>query len=327
MKVAIFTETYLPYINGVVTHISILKEGLEKMGHEVLIVTADPDTHRHYVKDDVLHCPAHESKRLYGYGLALPLSQRRLKLVKQFRPDIIHIHQEFGVGFSGILIAKILHVPIVYTMHTMYDEYLYYIAPQKLLPLVRRIAHSYSRMIARSASAITGPSAKIQEYFTEVGVEKHVNVIPNPVELDMFNPDNITAEQRAEIRRKHNIPDHKMIACFVGRLGKEKSVDLLFDYWAEEIKPEDDIHLIIIGDGPSRPELEQQAKDLGIDKMITFTGAIMHNEMPPTTLSAIFTSPLHFPIPVQFRCLRAWHQVYLCFSATISLTRIRLETA
>ena len=50
MKIALFTETYLPYINGVVTHVKILKEGLEKLGHKVLVVTADPHTHRYYVK-------------------------------------------------------------------------------------------------------------------------------------------------------------------------------------------------------------------------------------------------------------------------------------
>ncbi|MDD6236104.1 MAG: glycosyltransferase, partial [Clostridiales bacterium] len=124
MKIALFTETYLPYINGVVTHVKILKEGLEKLGHKVLVVTADPHTHRYYVKDNVLHCPAKSFKRFYDYGLASPVSTRRLMYLKEFDPDIIHIHNEFGVGFSGAMIAKILKKPLVYTLHTMYDEYL-----------------------------------------------------------------------------------------------------------------------------------------------------------------------------------------------------------
>ena len=160
MKIAIFAETYLPYINGVVTHIKILKEGLEQLGHTVLIVTADPDTKHHYLKDNVLHCPAHRSQRLYGYGLASPVSRRRLKFVEDFDPDIIHIHQEFGIGLSGIMIAKLLKKPLVYTLHTMYDEYLYYVAPRALLPVVKKISHRYSRAIANSAHAITGPSKK-----------------------------------------------------------------------------------------------------------------------------------------------------------------------
>ena len=63
MKIALFTETYLPHINGVVTHVKSLKDGLEQLGHEVLVVTADADAHRHYIADGVLHCPAHTSER------------------------------------------------------------------------------------------------------------------------------------------------------------------------------------------------------------------------------------------------------------------------
>lgn len=72
MKIALFTETYLPYINGVVTHVKSLKEGLEHFGHEVLIVTAVTDAHHHYISDGILHCPAKSFKRFYDYGLANP---------------------------------------------------------------------------------------------------------------------------------------------------------------------------------------------------------------------------------------------------------------
>lgn len=280
MKIAIFTETYLPYINGVVTHIKILKEGLEQLGHTVLIVTADPDAKRHYLKDDVLHCPAHRSQRLYGYGLASPLSRRRLKYIEEFDPDVIHIHQEFGIGLSGIMIAKLLKKPLVYTLHTMYDEYLYYVAPRALLPVVKKISHRYSRAIANSAHAITGPSKKCQEYLQNVGVTKMVNVVPNAVELDQFNPDNISQQVKDDLRNRYHISHDDTICCFVGRLGREKSVDILLDYWAKTIVPEDKLHLIIIGDGPCIDELKDQATRLNLNDMVTFTGKILHEDLP-----------------------------------------------
>ena len=124
MRIALFTETYLPYISGVVTHIKLLKEGLEKLGHQVLVVTADAQARHHYVKDGVLYCPAKTIKRIYNSGLAAPYSHRRVKLIRDFHPDIIHIHTEFGVGLSALHIAKALRVPVVYTLHTMYDEYI-----------------------------------------------------------------------------------------------------------------------------------------------------------------------------------------------------------
>ena len=281
MRIALFTETYLPHINGVVTHVKILRDGLLQQGHEVLVVTADYQTRHHYIKDGILHCPAIKSKRFYGYGVASPFSRRRLKLVQDFHPDIIHIHNEFGIGLSGIFAAKQLHVPLVYTLHTMYDDYLYYVAPRHLLRAAKKVSHDYFRLLGNAATELTGPSPNCQEYFQQIGVKKDVNVIPNAVELDDFSPDRISAENKAAFRRRYQIPDDVMIACFVGRLGHEKSVDVLLDYWARTITPEDKIMLCIIGGGPVQEELEQQAKDLGIGSMVVFTGAVPHDQMPP----------------------------------------------
>ena len=281
MRIALFTETYLPHINGVVTHVKILRDGLLQQGHEVLVVTADYQTRHHYIKDGILHCPAIKSKRFYGYGVASPFSRRRLKLVQDFHPDIIHIHNEFGIGLSGIFAAKQLHVPLVYTLHTMYDDYLYYVAPRHLLRAAKKVSHDYFRLLGNAATELTCPSPKCQEYFQQIGVKKDVNVIPNAVELDDFSPDRISAENKAAFRRRYQIPDDVMIACFVGRLGHEKSVDVLLDYWARTITPEDKIMLCIIGGGPVQEELEQQAKDLGIGSMVVFTGAVPHDQMPP----------------------------------------------
>ena len=281
MKIALFTETYLPHINGVVTHVKILKEGLEQLGYQVLVVTADADAQRHYIENGVLHCPAHTSKRFYGYSLAKPISRTRLKFIKEFAPDIIHIHNEFGIGLSGILCAKLLKIPLVYTLHTMYDDYIYYIAPKPLVPTTTRLSHRYTKFLAVQANALTGPSKKCEEYFRLAGVDKDVSVIPNAVELDQFAPKNFDDQVKAELRIKHGIRPDAMVACFVGRLGKEKSVDVLLDYWQQAITPQDNMHLLVIGDGPSRPELERQADDLGIADMVTFTGKVPHEELPP----------------------------------------------
>ena len=285
MRIALFCETYLPMINGVVTHIKILKDGLEQLGHQVLIVTADPHTRRHYLHDNVLHCPALEMKRFYGFGLSSPIDLKRLKIIRDFKPDIIHIHQEFSIGLFGVAASRILKVPLVYTLHTMYDEYIYYIAPKPLTGATKKISHKYIKFVANRAERITGPSKKCEEYLQTAGVSKSVNVIPNPVELDNFSPKNISVQARAEARRqlteKYHVPEDALLACFVGRLGREKSVDVLFDFWAQSITPEDKIHLIIIGEGPVHSELMEQAKKLGISDMITFTGAIAHDQLPP----------------------------------------------
>ena len=281
MRIALFTETYLPHINGVVTHVKILRDGLEQLGHEVLVVTADADAHHHFVEDGVLHCPAHTSKRFYNYSLSLPVSSTRLKFVRDFAPDIIHIHNEFGIGMSGLLCAKILRVPLVYTLHTMYDDYIYYIAPKPLVKAATKVSRRYFKFIAKHSNALTGPSQKCQEYFRLTGLKKDVSVIPNAVEVDQFSPREVPEEVKADLRERCGIRDDSMVACFVGRLGREKSVDVLLDYWKAGVKPEDHIHLVVIGDGPVRPELEEQARALGIEDMVTFTGRVEHEDLPP----------------------------------------------
>ena len=281
MRVALFVETYLPEINGVVTHVKVLKDGLEKLGHEVLVVCADVNAKHHYIKDGILHCPAMLSKRIYNYGLALPISTKRKRLIKEFNPDIIHIHTEFGVGFSGAMIARHLNVPLVYTLHTMYDEYIYYIAPRPFIPLMTKVSHSYFKFLAKRANALTGPSKKVDEYCKSCGVDKNVSVIPNPVELDMFEPSNINPVKKHEFRKKYNISDDTMLACFCGRLGHEKSVDVLIKFWAQTVTPQDNVKLMIIGEGPAKEGLEELADKLGVKDTVIFTGRVEHVDLPP----------------------------------------------
>ena len=158
MKVAIFTETYFPFISGVVTHIKTLKESLEHAGHEVLIVTTSPKAVCHYVKGGVLYCPAIPLKRIYGYGLSNPVNIQRLRIIQDFDPDIIHIHTEFSMGIFAQFAARKLKKPIVYTLHTMYDDYMFYVAPERFQNMVKPAAHVYFRKVANKATEIIGPS-------------------------------------------------------------------------------------------------------------------------------------------------------------------------
>lgn len=279
MKIALFTETYMPCINGVVTHISILKKGLEELGHEVLVVMADTETRRYYIKDGIMHCPAKSIKKLYGYGLAAPYSAKRLQLLKEFAPDIIHVHQEFGVGLSGFLFAKILKVPLIYTLHTMYDEYVFYIAPKRLVKITKKMIHLYAKKLAESADVLVGPSQKVEEFFRSCGVHKKVELIPNTADLDNFRIGILTKEEKDSLKNTLGIRKGDTLGCFVGRLGKEKSVDLLLSYFEKGLKGEP-VSLLIIGSGPEEEALRTLSDDLGLSNQVHFLGATDHEDMP-----------------------------------------------
>lgn len=287
MRIAIFTEAYLPRINGVVTHIKLLKEGLEARGHDVLIVTADGDAKEHYLENGVLHCPGIKlTKKLSGFETSVPVSRKRLNFVRDFKPDIIHVETEFGMGLCGVSIAKMLNIPLVYTMHTMYDEYIYYIAPRPLVKTVKKLSHKYMRVFANRANAITGPSEKCSEYLSSAGVKLPVNVIPNPVELDDFSPEHFDPEQKRAIREKFGIPQDAFVVVFVGRLGREKSIDLLIDYWNQSVKADENMYLFIIGGGPEEQVLRDQIAALGCGDRVIMSGRVEHPELPPYLLAS-----------------------------------------
>lgn len=280
MNIALFTETYLPFINGVVTHVKSLKEGLEKMGHNVLIVCADPNVKHHVIENGILRCPGIVSKKIYNYGIASPIAHHRLKLLREFKPDIIHIHNEFGVGLSGLRYAKELNIPSVYTMHTMYDDYLYYVVPEKMLPFAQKMMASYTRYLANRSTTLFGPSAKVEEFFRECNVVKDVHIMANPVELETFDKEKVDYEKSLQIKKNLGLTDDDYILTFCGRLGKEKNVDTLLNFWKEGISERKNLKLLILGEGPVKADLEKQAKELGVDNTVIFAGRIEHEDLP-----------------------------------------------
>ena len=282
MNIAIFTETYYPFISGVVTHIETLKNGLEKNGHNVLIVTLNPDIPENYIEQGILHSPAHPLKGIYGYGVANPWSRKRFEMVRDFHPDLIHIHTEFSLGIAGLHYAKKLHVPVVYTLHTMYDDYLGYITPGKRTErMIRPLAHFYERKFAGKTTEIIGPSKKVEEFMRRCHVHKAVNLIPNTVNLDAFREENVDPEKVLSLRKELGIGEEDVSLCFVGRLGKEKSVDVLIDFFAENFRNDPKYRLFLIGKGPEEEELADQIRSLGMENQIRLLGYIEHDDLPP----------------------------------------------
>lgn len=289
MNIALLTDTWHPYTNGVITHIDVLAQGLRALGHNVLILASDPQAKRHYQDPSgVLHCPGFTLKKIYGYGIALPFSRERQRLLKEFHPQVIHIHNEFGMGTYGWIASRLLKVPLVYTLHTAYDDYLHYLAPRPFLPIVRFLSRSYVRFLANSARQCTGPSEKAAVYLRARKVKSPFSFIPNSVDLQHFDPQNISKAQRADLRQRLGIGEDQITGIFVGRLGKEKGVDLLLEHWKPAAEENPRLHLLIVGDGPLRPDLEAAVHDLGLTGRVTFPGKIPYEDIPQYYSAADF---------------------------------------
>ena len=282
MKIAIFAETYYPFISGVVTHIETLKNGLEAQGHQVLIVTMNPKASHHYLKDGILYCPSIPLKKIYGYGVANPVNLRRLSYLRAFNPDVIHIQTEFTMGLFGLFCARQLKKPVVYTLHTMYDDYLFYVAPsERMQKVVKPGAHWYFKNVAKKATEIIGPAPKVVEFLRRCGVERHINIIPNTVDLSDFMVENIDPAAVQQAREKLGIRPGDVSMLFVGRLGKEKSLDVLVDFFSENFAGEERFKLFLIGDGPEAEALRAQIAARGVEKQVRLLGRVDHDLLPP----------------------------------------------
>lgn len=281
MKIALFSDTYSPELNGVAIHVAALKEGLENLGHEVLVVTTNPKDTTTFEEHGVLHCPSIKLKRIYGYGLSMPVNMKQYQIIKKFNPDVIHIHTEFGIGLFGILVSKMLKRPVIYTLHTIYDDYVYYIVPKPLIKTGQQIFYKYIRSLYKRATVITGPSPKSHEYLINAGLHRNIEIIPNPVDVEKFSIKNVNKNDIINIRKIYNIPDNAFIGCSISRVGKEKSIDILLNYIEKYSKINENFRFLIVGDGPAKPFLEKQAKTLGIDNIVIFTGKISNDKLLP----------------------------------------------
>ena len=282
MRIAIFTDTYPPYINGVSTSTFNLANALKARGHEVLVVAPRPTDGKMEKIGDVLYIPGIDLKKLYGFRLTNIFSNKPLKLIKNFKPDIIHNQTDFTIGMFARRCAKKLKVPIVYTYHTSYEDYTYYITRGIMDRFAKRIVRTYSRDLAGRMTEYITPSEKTKEYIRQIGSDIYINVIPTGIDFSIFKSDQIDQQRVAEFRKEHNIKPNTKVFLLLGRIAKEKSMDVSLRGIALYHKkhPEVDVKVLVVGGGPFKEELELIAEELGISSLVDFIGEVSGLEVP-----------------------------------------------
>ena len=127
MRVGLFSDCYVPDINGVVSSIVTLKSELEKLGHEVYVVATMPNKPVEEDSTHIMRLSGVELKNFYGYVITQPIHLIALNQIKEWNLDVIHVQTEFGVGMFARIVAKTLGIPLVSTYHTQYEDYTHYI--------------------------------------------------------------------------------------------------------------------------------------------------------------------------------------------------------
>ena len=283
MRIAIFTDTYPPYINGVSTSTFNLANCLKAKGHEVLVIAPRPTDGKMEKIGDVLYIPGLDLKKLYGFRVTNIFSNKPLSIIKKFNPDVIHNQTDFTIGVFARRVAKRLKVPIVYTYHTSYEDYTYYIVGGGIMDrFTKRIVRNYSRDLADRMTEFFTPSEKTKEYMRLVGSDIYVNVIPTGIDFSIFKADKIDQKKMAKFKEEHNIKATTKVFLLLGRIAKEKSMDVSLRGFAayHQKHPEVDVKMLVVGSGPFKEELELIAEDLGISSYVDFIGSVSGLEVP-----------------------------------------------
>lgn len=285
MKIAFFTETYPPYINGVATQTKMLKDTYESLGHEVLVVTVGSEKQKEKILENgVLYLPGIELKKIYNYRISMPVSPSHLEEVVEFNPDIIHAQNEFGVGLSGKKFAKKYNIPLVYTLHSEYDRFLFYVGLKDGNPLFDKISKKLSdqflKKLPESADIITSPSYKAQTYLDRQKIAKKVYVIENTIDNSKFLPSPEKDKFRKDFREKYKLSDSTKAFVFVGRIGKEKNIEELVESFIYANVDADKAKLFIIGNGPDLESITEMIKEKNLENKIICLGPVDNTDIP-----------------------------------------------
>jgi len=284
MKIGLFSDTYPPEINGVATATATLCKVLKNHGHEVIVVTTAPKNQKKITYENgVCRIPGIVMKRLYDYKLTWIWNKRVANFIKKFDLDIIHVQTEIGIGIFARLIAKKYKIPLVYTYHTMYEDYTYYVTKGKkhFDKFAKKVVAEFSKAVGDSSTEFTTTSEKTKNALRRYGVTKYINIVPNGVDMSSLKREKIDENELIKYRKENGLED-KFIILLLGRVAKEKSHDVVIDNVKKYINDtkDDSIEILVVGDGPDKASLENHVKEIGMDKHVRFIGKVMHERVP-----------------------------------------------
>ena len=269
MNIGLFTDTYFPQINGVATSTKILEQELAKLGHKVYVfTTSDPKAGGKLPR--VYRLPSMPFMFLPSHRVALVYPPRLLANLKRFNLDIIHTQSEFPVGIFGRIVSGFYKIPSVHTYHTMYEDYVHYVANGHLI--TPKMAQRYSKIFCNKASAVIAPVEKAKDSLLSYGVTKPITVIPTGIVFEPFARGKYSQEELNETKLSVGLNLTDPVIIYIGRIAQEKSLDVIIKQMPETLKLVPDAKLVIVGNGPKREELEELAATLGIEKSVIFTG-------------------------------------------------------
>jgi len=267
LTIGMFTDSYTPEINGVVSSLVSSVRELRRRGHRVIVIA--PSHERADQEADVYRLRSAPFPFYPQFRLAFPLPAKLLADLPQVPFDVIHSHSIFFIGCLGAFVAQRRGTPLVMTYHTLWTEYVHY------WPLHRGMTRAQivwlSREFCNRCTTVIAPTEGAREMLVSYGIERPIPIIPSGVDAAVFAQ---TVREAPRVRARGG-----PLALFVGRLGKEKNIDLVLDAFDLAAAKVPGLRLILAGSGPHEVELRRHAASLRSAARIEFTGGLAQAEL------------------------------------------------
>ncbi len=272
MKIGVFTDSFRPYTSGVVRSIELFSREFTARGHEVYIFGPDYPLLQPPKEEGVYRFVSVPAPTMPEFSLPIPISVQLGPTIKKIGLDIIHVHSPFLLGSLGARAARRYKLPLVFTFHTLYDQYVHYI------PFVeeatRQVVQAIGRDFCNRCNMVVAPSQIVVNYLRRIGVEAPISNIPTGVDLDEFKD-----LDSCWLQKNYGICETEKVLLFVGRLGKEKNVAFLLKAFAIILERHPDTKLVLVGSGPQEHDLKKMCRQLGISRQVIFTGVLPRHKI------------------------------------------------
>ena len=270
LRIATFSDSALPVLNGVSISVDALIRELRDRGHSVHLYAPRIPGHRDE-DPNTFRCRAIRSPWAPQYPLAIPPFYRSLRRFRQHEYDLVHTHTPFSLGLAGLRWAESHGLPIVSTYHTLYDRYAHYLAAFPRRYARFRIA-KHTNWYYNAVDAVITPSEASYKWLRRHSVETPITVVPTGTPRRLFL-------DRAECRSALGLSPDLRAMLYVGRLAREKNLGVLFEMAARAFAVDPSLRLWLVGDGPYRSECAQVVRRLGIGDRVRFVGYVPRAEV------------------------------------------------
>ncbi len=275
LKIAMFTDTYLPSRDGVVTSILLTKRELERLGHQVYIFAPEPGKGETR-EPGVYYFRSVGFRRYAGYRIPL-FPTNKCEILKDLQVDVIHTHGLLFMALRSMFAGRTLKKPVVVTFHTMItDAAKYYNFTPFPDQMVQRLMWIYLKRVLQRSEVVIAPTESIKkELLSSAPRMRRIEVIPTGVDSTRFHP----GVDGTSVRTKFDLLNKRVI-LHVGRIAFEKNLDLVLNGFQMLAKRHSDVRLMIVGTGPAKEHYEGMAKDLGLKDLVIFTGFLPDDQLP-----------------------------------------------